>query len=671
MYGVFVILSSVMRRLSILEFIRLHYVVSICFCTIVCAPHLFRLAFLGLCVEMTVLRSREIVSSPESKKSQASALRNVVAAPETPQKTSEILSQSSKGVHTRNQNISNPGKAIDIGAGSIVFSESGSVRRLSARLAKKVVENGEVGSGKRKKREGTSISGVNARNLKGQSFEMEFGVESSDGNPDGSLVSEDSETVEDSVSDAGMGFDCDIDHSVRETRGNGRSKRRCSMEVKALGNVSIVKDNEEKRFLSLRSGKKVVKREIGDDIRIAGNSAQGNEHSKEGVSVFSGDLPVKSISEAKIEEDEKGPWKNRRFVRRKIGKDKVGSETSMNGPALVIPGSDDSIRPALGQSDHDAIKVAESSEVVAGEENSLARKTDICSRRRLSKEGKGKMKLDVETVLSSGKMKLDAGASSSTGINTINNVIENMNGGSVSDVAPSASDEVLPDEVRARGANLNESGTRSNHRERFRDFARRNASRFAHFSSRDELDGHAPDVATLPESSNRIEDWPGPFSTAMKIIKDRECNRNGGRHGASTDKSEAVELKWSPKSQEFCKHQKQVPLLQDICLSILSKNASAIASLDFVPDAMRHKICWSLCDSRRMDCHFLELLVRDTPTEIRLRDCSWLSEEQFVKIFEGCDTSKLMVCFFVIEHYAFRAHITNIALDKDNVTLLF
>ncbi|KAG8363032.1 hypothetical protein BUALT_BualtUnG0011800 [Buddleja alternifolia] len=83
-------------------------------------------------------------------------------------------------------------------------------------------------------------------------------------------------------------------------------------------------------------------------------------------------------------------------------------------------------------------------------------------------------------------------------------------------------------------------------------------------------------------------------------------------------KSEAVELKWIPKMQDPCKSQKQLaPSLQELCLTILAKNADAITSLGCVPDVLRHKISWFLCDNRRMDAHFLELLLHGTPTEIR------------------------------------------------------
>lgn len=523
---------------------------------------------------MTVLRSRDIPSAVKSELPQASAPRNVVAEPVTPPKTSEFVNTPLKDVCTPKEDVLGPEIGFVDGAGLVMVSESGNVRRVSARLAKKAGEGvgfgSGSGSGKRKK-----VDGKHTRNLKRRGSDMKLGAGGSDGNTEANIVLkvlkdsdgggfmellEDSVKIEDSLSAARLEFSCDINCSVRETRDIGQCEKKSSMETKALGSESSEKDKLENGFLSLRSGKRVPQREMSD-IRIGGDSLQGIQHSKNGGSYSSDDVPVKSISDAK---------------------------------------------------------------------------SGITTRGRLSKEGKGKMKLDSE-------------ASPSSSTETVKLNVENVDGSSGSGVDQLAPDEVLPDEGQVRGTNLSEIDTRNAHRARFRKFARRNASRFAHFSARDEFGDRAQDAsgtdAAPPETSNRIEDWPGPFSTAMKIIKDRENNRHGVKHGGSTDVSEMVELKWIPKNHESCRHQKQVPSLQDVCLSILSSNADAITSLDFVPDALRHKICWFLCDNRSMDCHFLELLVHDTPTEIRIRDCSWLSEEQFVKIFGGCDTSKLTVRF--------------------------
>ncbi|TQD85414.1 hypothetical protein C1H46_029044 [Malus baccata] len=86
-----------------------------------------------------------------------------------------------------------------------------------------------------------------------------------------------------------------------------------------------------------------------------------------------------------------------------------------------------------------------------------------------------------------------------------------------------------------------------------------------------------------------------------------------------------------------------VPSLQDLCLLVLAKNADAIVSLDHVADALRHRLSQMLCDSRKMNSHLFELFVQGSPTEVRLRDCSWMTEEQFKDSFQQCDTTNLTV----------------------------
>lgn len=185
-------------------------------------------------------------------------------------------------------------------------------------------------------------------------------------------------------------------------------------------------------------------------------------------------------------------------------------------------------------------------------------------------------------------------------------------------------------------------------RERFRNIARKNASRFAHFASNEEEDEHRIREAdrNMPptEVDKEIEDWPGPFSTAMKIIKDRQSSGNVQQPNSSLNTGKYAPVIWVPKKDHNPNRLNVlVPSLQDLCLTILAKNVDAITSLDCVPDVLRHKLSHKLCDARRMNNHFFDLLVKGSPAEIRVRDCSWLTEEHFSSTFEGADLSKLLV----------------------------
>ncbi|RDX98496.1 rhp7, partial [Mucuna pruriens] len=215
-----------------------------------------------------------------------------------------------------------------------------------------------------------------------------------------------------------------------------------------------------------------------------------------------------------------------------------------------------------------------------------------------------------------------------------NVIAENSGVDLIADNAPSR---------RSRNSNARERGSGSGSRrnvymERFHDIARENASRFALFE--EENDDRSPPVAE--PARDEIEDWPGPFSTAMKIIRDRGTKLQNAQASSQTSLCESIS--WVPKAKRRnVGDSVSIPSLQETCVKILVKNVDAIASLESVPDALRHRLSQLLCDSRRINTHFFELLVRGAPTEIRLRDCSWLTEEQFTECFRMCDTGNLVV----------------------------
>ncbi|XP_065850977.1 uncharacterized protein [Euphorbia lathyris] len=196
-------------------------------------------------------------------------------------------------------------------------------------------------------------------------------------------------------------------------------------------------------------------------------------------------------------------------------------------------------------------------------------------------------------------------------------------------------------------ASNSNSGKSETRMERFREIARKSASRFAHFEPQEQQEENVPrvDVETPSEEvREKVEDWPGPFSTAMKIIRDR-ANKLNSQQGHSTSKEpKPVPITWIPRKTRCSNLSRaHVPSLLDLCMKILVKNVDAVSSLDHVPDALRHRICQLLCDCWGMNSCFLELLVRGSPTEIRIKDCSWLTEEEFTKCFGACDTSNLSV----------------------------
>lgn len=204
-------------------------------------------------------------------------------------------------------------------------------------------------------------------------------------------------------------------------------------------------------------------------------------------------------------------------------------------------------------------------------------------------------------------------------------------------------DNSIPEEASLTESSVNAQNQNGNasRNQQFRDFAERNASRFARFDVEMEEEEESSDKE---EVGQQVEDWPGPFSTAMKIMKDREENTIGVPFSSDIERSSSP-IVWAPRrSDSFTSPPPpRAPSLQELSMRVLVKNADAITSLDYVPDSLRVQLCQLLCDSRRMDVHFLDLLVRGSPTGICVPDCSWLTEEQFTECFKNCDTSNLMV----------------------------
>ncbi|XP_077230780.1 uncharacterized protein LOC143863886 isoform X2 [Tasmannia lanceolata] len=263
------------------------------------------------------------------------------------------------------------------------------------------------------------------------------------------------------------------------------------------------------------------------------------------------------------------------------------------------------------------------------------------SKRRLSKEEKGKAKLDSVDVEF-----------------TEENLVEKEDLDwmcFMSEIMTNPHEDVIEEtaweEVRLDASNIKN----EDHIERYKKYslenAKRSASRFAHFKSEGEeeyqqYNSSVPETEMpLAENDQEIEDWPGPFSTAMKIIKDRELGlKVRGMNSTSNLSKSMPGIDWVPSKNHNCiLSARVVPSLQDLCINVLYRNAEEISSLEGVPDALRNKLCQLLCDSRKMNCRILELIVGDCPSEIRLKDCSWITEEQLGSILGGCNREHLRV----------------------------
>ncbi|KAG8367159.1 hypothetical protein BUALT_Bualt16G0043600 [Buddleja alternifolia] len=387
---------------------------------------------------MTVLMFREVRSTLTSKTLQPIDMEGVVVEPVTPAKNLEFLNQASNCTTPSSSSPVNDSGQPKIGLGSggdstMVF-ECGTVR------ISEYSENIEVVTRKRKKVEGSSCNGEFdvRRNSEIRGLDFKLGLEKSSVVPNTSAVARlshnlgdgvitefvmDSEEVKDGGSLANSGLRNDSENLGLETVNNGKGKKKFSMEFKSLDLESCGKDIVEKEFLNLRSGKRVVKREMNDDKGHAGNLLEKSENSKESCTVLSGDVLVKSRLAASMEKDENGGWKERRLTRGEKGKGKVGSgDVLLSSSVSVNFELDDGVGMSLGDLKPDAIKLPKSvdSKEVVIDKGTITIEAGTKTRGRLSKEEKGKMKLEENN-------------SSSNGVTAAELQRENINGNSVSE----------------------------------------------------------------------------------------------------------------------------------------------------------------------------------------------------------------------------------------------
>ncbi|XP_008786637.3 uncharacterized protein LOC103704910 [Phoenix dactylifera] len=192
-------------------------------------------------------------------------------------------------------------------------------------------------------------------------------------------------------------------------------------------------------------------------------------------------------------------------------------------------------------------------------------------------------------------------------------------------------------------------GQKGSRREAERKKAIDLAPKFAFFKPEEHgAEGEEEEEEELEElvPGTEHEDWPGPFSTAMKIIEERAERLRARKLSSSSTKNKSTEarIQWMPSKDKKCKIMGgPIPLLKDLCLKVLSDNAEEIESLEGIPDVIKHKLVLMLCRSRKMSSRILGLLISGTPTEIHLSDCSWATEAEFEGIFVRCNTDSLKV----------------------------
>ncbi|KAJ1704705.1 hypothetical protein LUZ63_004484 [Rhynchospora breviuscula] len=174
-------------------------------------------------------------------------------------------------------------------------------------------------------------------------------------------------------------------------------------------------------------------------------------------------------------------------------------------------------------------------------------------------------------------------------------------------------------------------------REAQREMAKELAPEFARFTKEEKEHEGDKDDELLP-------DGLGPFSVAMKIIEGRAVKLEANEaHSTKVGKPNGIRISWKPSNNGKELFGTKQPHLKYLSVKSLAENAEAIETLIGIPCAMRSKLSFMLCQTKKMNMHHLSKLMEGSPTELRLSNCTWATDKDFEDAFGKCDKSNLEV----------------------------
>ncbi|KAL6534057.1 hypothetical protein OROHE_013890 [Orobanche hederae] len=178
-------------------------------------------------------------------------------------------------------------------------------------------------------------------------------------------------------------------------------------------------------------------------------------------------------------------------------------------------------------------------------------------------------------------------------------------------------------------------------RYRQREALRETAKRFARINLPDK---NIAKVSSSPKQQSptvspieQLGKASGPFADALRMVRERSSKRAA---------RQLIEWKSLRENQDRSITAPLVPSLLDLSLKALAENAEV-----------------------------MNLLVEGCPTEIRVKNCSWLTEKQCLQTFGNCDTKDLRVlqldlCGQCMLDFAFRDKICNSSSSFSSLAIL-
>ena len=177
-------------------------------------------------------------------------------------------------------------------------------------------------------------------------------------------------------------------------------------------------------------------------------------------------------------------------------------------------------------------------------------------------------------------------------------------------------------------------------------------SRAAHFARPDVEEGHDTETGIEAEQ----EHWPGPFSTAMRMIEDRENARlnretniarkmnNSNNYDANTEEEDVDEYdmmlkesrakQWGQRLEKpILRH--QIPSLVELSMKILADNFSLVSELGDLPSELRSLIALEVSKRRKLDGQALMAIIPEVVSSVIIPDCSAISESDIQACFNN------------------------------------
>ncbi|VAI80082.1 unnamed protein product [Triticum turgidum subsp. durum] len=180
-------------------------------------------------------------------------------------------------------------------------------------------------------------------------------------------------------------------------------------------------------------------------------------------------------------------------------------------------------------------------------------------------------------------------------------------------------------------------------RQAARERAIKLAPKFAFFKADEDVHSDEDDEEELEPAAD-AQDWPGPYSTALRIMDDRDAKLRARELGPSSKLANDADnvILWTPLKNKKAPL-RPVPSLASLCMQTLASHAEGIESLGGIPEDLKHKLLTELCRSRKMNTHLLTEILCDNPVALQLRECSWLNEDDFEAVFGKCMIESLEV----------------------------